>query len=236
MLARAAITRALRLLYPERCIGCGEFGTLLCAACEGKMAPATGVGRCRYCSARFDGTDNCPRCMSLQQLDGIRAAFEMDGITRHVVHALKYRGVRTFAQRMADHVAPLRQTTPFDVAFAVPLHRSRHRSRGFNQSQLILDALAWPTRTGSLRRVRKTDTQVGLREDERRSNVSGAFAFEGPPLTGLTVALVDDVVTTGATVNECAAVLREHGARAVYAFAFARASYNPATPMAEISD
>ncbi|MEO9254509.1 MAG: ComF family protein [Tepidiformaceae bacterium] len=236
MLLRTAATRALGLLYPERCIDCGEFGTLLCVPCERKVEPATGVGRCRHCSARFDGTDNCPRCMSLQQLEGVRAAFEMDGAARHVVHALKYRGVRPFAQRMAEQVEPLRQATPFDVAFAVPLHRSRHRSRGFNQSKLILDALSWPTGQGSLHRMRKTETQVGLRAGERRSNVSGAFSYDGPSLTGLTVAILDDVVTTGATVNECAAVLREHGARAVYAFAYARASYNPATPLAEISD
>jgi ComF family protein len=236
VLIRAAAARVLELLYPERCINCGEFGDLLCEACERHLEPATGVGRCRHCSARFDGTDNCPRCIALQQLEGIRAAFEMDGAARNVVHALKYRGVRPFAQRMADHVTPLRQATPFDIAFAVPLHRSRLRSRGFNQSQLILDALEWPMGAGSLRRVRKTETQVGLREGERRSNVSGAFAYDGPALTGLTVAVLDDVVTTGATVNECAAVLREHGARAVYAFAFARASYNPAMPMAAIPD
>jgi competence protein ComFC len=137
---------------------------------------------------------------------------------------------------MAEFVAPLKDAIPFDVAFAVPLHRSRMRRRGFNQSQLILDELGWATGAGSLQRVRNTETQVGMREGERRSNVSDAFAYKGPALNGLTVALLDDVVTTGATVNECAQVVRSHGARAVYAFAFARASYDPPRPGIGIMD
>lgn len=191
------------------------------------MEPATGAGRCRNCSSRWAGDDNCPRCYHLQHLDGVRAAVEMGGSARRVVHALKYRGVQSLAAFMATHVSPLREHHAIDAAFPVPLHRTRVRSRGFNQSALILSALDWPRHVGELRRVRRTETQVGLHLGERRANVSGAFRYEGPALSGLTVAIIDDVVTTGATANECAAILREHGARYVYAFAFARASYDP---------
>jgi ComF family protein len=148
----------------------------------------------------------------------------MDGPARKVVHGLKYRGIRALAGRMAAAVGPV--APDFDVAMPVPLHGSRQRRRGFNQAELMLNELACPRAEGRLLRIRNTPHQVGLHHGERRSNVAGAFAYRGPSLTGLTVALVDDVVTTGATVNECARVLRDYGARHVIAVAYARASYD----------
>lgn len=163
----------------------------------------------------------------MQSLEGVRVAFEMAGPARELVHELKYRYVRAAAPVMARHMAALREDTPFDLALAVPLHPSRKRHRGFNQAEDLLKALEWPVAIGRLDRIRRTERQVGMDLGERRSNVSGAFAFQGEPLDGLTVAIVDDVVTTGATANACAQVLRDHGARHVYAFAFARKSYDP---------
>ncbi len=219
--------RFLDLLYPERCVNCGRFGATLCKRCEALLEPATGSGRCPNCASRWDQPDNCPRCFGWASLDGVRAAFEMDGAARKIVHALKYRGVRSLAGRMAGAMEPLRESTPFDVALPVPLHRSRERHRGFNQAELILEELGWACAEGRLRRIRNTPHQVGRHQAERRSNVAGAFAYEGPSLAGLTVAVVDDVVTTGATVSECARVLRDHGARRIFAIAYARASFDP---------
>jgi ComF family protein len=145
------------------------------------------------------------------------------------VHALKYQYVRSLAPLMAAHLAPLAADLQVDVAFPVPLHRSRQRERGFNQADLLLRAAGLPFARGTLRRSRPTHRQVGMHLGERRSNVSGAFAYAGPRLDGLAVAIVDDVVTTGATVSECALVLREQGAARVVAVAFARASYRPET-------
>lgn len=133
------------------------------------------------------------------------------------------------AGRMAGEIDSLGVATPFDVALPVPLHRSRERQRGFSQADLILDRLGWPRPDGRLRRVRNTPHQVGKRRAERRSNVAGAFAYDGASLAGLTVLVVDDVVTTGATVNECARVLRDHGARRIFGVAYARASLDPRT-------
>ncbi len=116
-----------------------------------------------------------------------------------------------------------------DRFFAVPLHRSREKERGFNQSSLLLEKAGWSPVGDGLKRARKTDRQVGQHLGERRANVSGAFAYNGARLDGLTVALVDDVVTTGATAMECAAVLKDAGASAVWVLAFARASYRPQT-------
>jgi len=221
------LERALDLLYPPRCVGCGRFGAYLCAVCEATMTPASEGPRCPNCSSRWEHEGNCPRCFHWDALDGGVAAFDMEGSARRAVHALKYRGLRVMAPGMAAYLGVLRERVAFDVAMAVPLHRSRINARGFNQADVLLSQLDWPRAPGRLRRIRKTATQVGLGLGERRSNVAGAFAYDGPSLAGLTIALVDDVITTGATGNECARVLRDHGARRVVIVAFARANYEP---------
>jgi ComF family protein len=215
------------LVFPERCVSCGRFGALLCLACAARMEPATGPGRCPNCSARWTKPLNCHLCAAWDSrlLDGGRAAFEMAGPARHLVHALKYGGVRAAARPMAARMLPLWQPGQFDAAIPVPLHRARRRARGFNQAEVLLRELGWPLAPGRLVRVRKTKTQVGLHARERRANVQGAFTYHGPPLDGLSLALVDDVITTGATANECASLLRDHGARRVVVVAFARATH-----------
>jgi ComF family protein len=188
-----------------------------------------GPGRCGFCSAAWDGDGNCPRCFHLNALEGARAAFEMSGTARRLVHALKYRFYRDTAPAMVSLMQDLPDNLQVDTFFAVPLHRSRQKSRGFNQSELLLARAGWSPTGAGLNRVRRTERQVGSGFRERRVNVGGAFAYSGPRLDGLTVAIVDDVITTGATVAECAAVLKDAGARHVWALAFARASYSFAT-------
>lgn len=231
---RALLQHGIELLYPRRCVGCGRFGVFLCDACEAGISRATGEpGRCPNCSAAWLDELNCGRCAHWDQLERGFAAFEMAGVARHVVHALKYGGVRGIGPLMAGAIAPLAGLATFDAAFAVPLHRSRKRSRGFNQAEVLLQHLQWPNNGGRLQRIRKTRTQVGLHLRERRANVGGAFRYSGPSLEGLSVALVDDVITTGATANECATILRDHGARRVFIFAYARASYDGDQPAAD---
>ena len=224
------------LLYPKRCINCGEFGMLLCGPCRDGMEPASGPGRCPHCRAQWDGSGNCPRCFGLQAIEGVLAAVEMSGAARKLVHALKYQYVRQAAGLMAKPMLSASEGRRFDALFPVPLHRSRLRERGFNQSELLMQAAGWTQPPGSLLRTKKTSRQVGMHEGERRANVSGAFVYRGPSLNGLSVAIVDDVVTTGATVQECAIVLKDAGAREVWAVAFARASYKVGVPSVGILD
>jgi ComF family protein len=165
----------------------------------------------------------------MHELEGVRAPFEMEGVARSLVHALKYRHYRAVAPTIAALMAPAADGLDIDLFLAVPLHRSRLKSRGFNQSELLLKHTKWGPVGAGLARTRRTEQQVGRRLGERRANVAGAFAYRGPRLDGLTVALVDDVVTTGATMVECARVLKDAGAARVWALAFARASYQPAT-------
>lgn len=225
---RRAAAAAADLLYPLRCAGCGSFESVLCQACAGRMRRAAGPGHCPFCAAAWDGEGNCPRCFHMHQLEGVRASFEMAGAARRLIHALKYQHYRSAAPAMAAFMPALAADLAVDRFFAVPLHGSRVKERGFNQSSLLLGHAGWVPAPG-LERVRKTQRQVGQRLGERRANVAGAFEYRGDRLDGLTVALVDDVVTTGATAVECARALKDAGARAVWAIAFARASYHPQT-------
>ncbi len=220
-----ALSVAVNILYPPRCAGCGRLDVILCEPCDAAMAPAMGGGRCPFCSAAWEGDGNCPRCFHMNALEGARAAFEMTGAARHLVHALKYQFYRDVAPVMGARMAGLTDGLQIDRFFPVPLHRSRQKSRGFNQSELLVKAARWAPAGQELRRIRRTERQVGSAFAERRVNVGGAFRYDGPRLDGMTVAMVDDVITTGATVAECAAVLKDAGARHVWALAFARASY-----------
>jgi ComF family protein len=211
------------LVYPPRCVACARFGRgLLCGECIASSPAATGPGRCPNCAAPWDKPDFCTSCLAWTHLDGARAAFEHTGAARRAVHGLKYERVRALAPLMAPHLVPLAAGT--DLAFAVPLHRSRERQRGYNQAQELLRQAGLPRGEGVLTRVRKTKSQVGLALAERRSNVGGAFVYRGPELTGMRVLLIDDVITTGATADECARVLKDFGSREVRVLSFTRAA------------
>ncbi len=227
---RKLAARAIDVLFPERCVGCGAFGTSFCGECEAALKLRPNPARCPNCWAHWPGPDNCPRCFAWDALDGAVGAFDYEGSIRRAVRGLKYRHTKSLADVMARGVAPLLAAHPGATALPIPLHRSRLRSRGFNQAELLLLRAGWLPSEIQLFRDRNTRAQFGLSHGERRSNVRGAFRYEGPGLKGATVLLVDDVVTTGATANECAKVLKDAGAGRVIAVAFARASYAPALP------
>jgi len=124
---------------------------------------------------------------------------------------------------MGADLAPVIAGFGAGAVYPVPLHRSRVRRRGYNQSEQLLVRAGFEPGPGAIERTLKTRSQVGLSLADRRANVSGAFRYRGPELRGLVAVLVDDVITTGSTANECARVLKDHGARAVYVAGFARA-------------
>ncbi len=231
---KRAVLATFDLLYPSRCVGCSRHGPPLCTACIALQVPAHGEGRCGNCSAAWpDPGGYCPLCTNWRHLDGALAAFEHTGAARKAVHGLKYGRQRVLAPSMAEAIRAIVLPGDFDAAVAIPLHPSRRKRRGFNQADLVLRDLGLPPIDGQLQRVRKTRTQVGMNLGQRRRNVGGAFAYTGPELDGLRVALVDDVVTTGATADECAAVLKDYGASSVFAVSFTRMSHRPGTQAIE---
>jgi ComF family protein len=227
-LARAG-RMLLDLVYPPRCVGCGAFGAgFLCGVCFRAAREAAAVLHCANCWAPWEGDSFCPACSHWDALDGGRAACRYGGPAKRAVHALKYGHVRAVAAPMAIEVARAAAEFAADFAMAVPLHPSRRRRRGYNQAEEILRASGLAPGPGVLERILKTRTQVGLGLHERRANVRGAFRYRGPELAGLSFVLIDDVITTGATANECARVLKDFGARRVSIAAFARAEPGPA--------
>lgn len=208
----------------------------VCAACWNRVVPITPPA-CQTCSDplpswRVISTElqQCPRCRRRRTLiSRARSIGAYDGTLRDVVHAFKYEGRRSLAvplaARMRAHGAEVLEGA--DLAVPVPLHRSRLRRRGFNQAADLARHLGLPW-TPALRRTRPTRTQTDLPAARRHANVRGAFAVRRRvPLTGCCVVLVDDVSTTGATLEACAAVLLKAGAREVRALTAARAVSKP---------
>jgi ComF family protein len=158
----------------------------------------------------------------------MRSAFRYGGVARDAVLAIKFQGVSSLAPVMAaEMTAVLRQwSPPVDAVIPVPLHWLRRRNRGYNQSELLASEITRnagiPLATHALRRVRRTAMQAQQPDAaSRRDNIRLAFAPGSRPITG-NVLLVDDVSTTGATLDACARALIAGGATTVYALTFAR--------------
>jgi ComF family protein len=166
----------------------------------------------------------------LRWLAQARAAAAYEGPLEKAIHRFKYEGWRALAPALADLVADrlAAAAPPGPVLVAVPLHRRRQRARGYNQSELLAAALrarlGLPAPAGRLVRLRDTPPQVGLDRLRRQENVADAFAWHGPPPAGRSVVVVDDVATTGATLDACAAALRRAGSGPVHAWTVARVS------------
>jgi len=159
-------------------------------------------------------------------LDRLVAVAEFDGPAREAVHTLKFNGRYAIAGVMARLMAEASKDVDVDVIVPVPLHRIRLRERGYDQSALlarsVARSLSRPSRPKALRRCRPTLQQASLPAHERRSNVAGAFEPRDK-WSGEAILLVDDVTTTGATLDAAAAALRKAGAGQITGLVFALA-------------
>jgi len=172
----------------------------------------------------------CPDCVSWQaDINAIRSPFRFEGTVKQAVYQLKYRNLRAIAPFMAGLMADYLETYPVtgDVLVPVPLHRSRYRARGYNQSFLLAEGLAGrlglPVESRVLVKTRTGTPQAKTTSvHERKVNVAGSFSCIGTGLAGRGVILVDDVATSGATLNACAKALKEAGATTVTGLTFAR--------------
>ncbi|MBM3133402.1 MAG: ComF family protein [Chloroflexi bacterium] len=218
----------LDLLFPRRCAGCGKEGDFLCAACSNTLAKLE-APVCARCGFPMKGRNTCPDCGGLAlAIDGIRSPYLHEGLARDLVHSLKYNNLKALSRPVARLMAKYLESNPLpaDSLMAVPIHSKRMRKRGYNQSELVTGELSrlagLPRVSGALIRLRNTPSQVKLGAHERRANVAGAFVCRDRAVEGKRVLLIDDVCTTGATLNACAAALKEAGAVTVWGLTFSR--------------
>lgn len=226
------LAETLRLVaeavFPARCIGCERRGTPLCNACRRDL-PYLPDGLCHRCGLRRGARGVCRGCRRLSPaLSAVRAAFAYEGAARTAILTLKFRSGRYLAPLMGQLLREALDTHPLqvDLVVPVPLAPRRLRERGFNQSELLAREIAGLVRgtlaADALERQERTPQQT-LTAAERLQNLAGAFGCPRPrTIQGRRVLLVDDVVTTGATVSACADTLADAGARRVSALAFAR--------------
>ncbi len=220
---------ALDLLFPQKCAGCGREGSLICQSCR-RSLPGIVPPLCPRCGRPQPSGVLCPSCVSWQaQIDGIRSPFRFDGAIRQAIHQLKYRNVRALASPLSQLLKEylLANTIPGEVLVPVPLHGKRLRERGYNQAVLLAKALGksigLPVVEGCLVRQRHTPPQARTSTaDERRQNVADAFICRDERLREKQVLLIDDVATSGATLNACAIALKASGARSVWGLVLAR--------------
>lgn len=229
---RGATRRALDLIFPPRCEGCGTLGRdWFCDRCIASMrriAPPF----CARCGEELPGDEaacaSCARHPLPDALAGIRSVARFEGPLRSAIHALKYDGRTVLAEPLGEMLA--REVAalpgPFACIVPVPLHERRERERGYNQSALLAGVVARragiPVDRALLVRARDTRPQVDMQSAQaRRANVAGAFEAVRQ-LHGERIIVVDDVASTGATLADCARALADSGAGQIWGLTLAR--------------
>jgi len=215
--------------FPRRCVGCGKVGDFLCPDCRRNL-PKLLPPYCPKCGRPQASAIVCAGCwQSHTQIDGIRSAFRFDEVMRQAIHQLKYHNLKAISSCLAELLADYLQLSPLpgEAIVPVPLHPRRLRERGYNQSGLLAVELGrltnLPVTEDSLIRVKEGRPQVrAANAKERRRNVANAFICRDEKVSGKQIILVDDVCTSGATLESCASALKSKGAIMVWGLTLAR--------------
>ena len=202
------------------------FYPLRCASCKRDLPYDAPSRICPLCLSSLDELPHDPRPSF------IRSCFPYEGTAKELIHEFKYSGKDYLSEILVPFLLKTWRKYPemasAEAVCSVPAHPARVRERGYNQSEVLAKEFAKTAALpyiSALERVRNTPSQIALKRDERARNVEGAFRARAPALVrGKSVLLVDDVCTTGATLQACAAALREAGSGKVFALTFARQS------------
>lgn len=223
----------LDLIFPKVCQGCFREGTYLCLACQAKIQPCESE-RCVVCSKKSLLGRTHPDCQSRKTaLFALLVATDYEDRTiRNLIWNLKYNAVKEMAEILAlilaDYFVSRELLDYFSGAAVVPvpMHGKRLRERGFNQTELIGEAFARRLGLGYLpilEKIKDTKSQVDLERQERFENIKGMFRVKPTPSSGeKKIILVDDVATTGATLNECAKALKAQQPSEIWGLVVAR--------------
>jgi len=223
----------LDLLYPPHCGGCGLIGSRWCSDCQNRSNIISGP-LCQICGRKMRTAGVCVFCkQSPPPFSALRSWGVFEDPLRNAIHRLKYGKDLAMGEILTRPLIVLLESLAWvvDLITPVPLSKARLSDRGYNQSTFLALPLAYgcskPYSSRALEKTRETRTQVGLSLVERRENVEGAFRAKTELVRDLRVLVVDDVATSGATLEECAAALKEAGAMSVYGMTLARAPGNP---------
>ncbi|KPU44729.1 amidophosphoribosyltransferase [Oxobacter pfennigii] len=224
------INGVLDLVYPKKinCLYCGtplkNFNDHeLCGYCI-SLLPVLGEGVCNTCGRPLEREERavCEDCKDAQ-FDKCLSVFEFSGIAKDMLHRFKYDGEDYMSHPIGLFMAEKLKSKSWDVdiIIPVPLHSDKLKERGYNQSYLLAEVVGREcdidVLNGGLIRNRYTKSQFNLSKTERRNNIKGAFEIgSAKKIKGSNILLIDDIMTTGATLNECSSVLKSFGARKIY--------------------
>lgn len=221
----------LNIFFPVKCVGCGKYGVNVCSDCLNEINGFV-TDTCNLCGKISKYSKYCPSCKVRLKtsLSGILVSAEYDvGPIKEMIHHLKYSGNVELVPYLGE-VIVARIKDKFNstnlIVVPVPMHAKREARRGYNQAELLARYVSKRLDLRgrvALSRIVHTHTQVGLNKKERRENLSGAFrCIDTELISQKDVLLIDDVSTTGATLDECAKVLKEAGAKRVWGVVVAK--------------
>ena len=230
--SKSVVQQFLDVLFPARCAGCQRSGHVLCPACIAKIQPLPSP-ICQHCGTPLSPEGICKNCQYRPlKLSGQRAVALYQEPLRGCIHGLKYNGNTRLAEPLGLLLAQAytHYGMQADVLIPVPLHSERQQQRGYNHAMLLAEVcsayLGIQMNNDILVRHRATVAQVDLHPRERHQNVAGAFACASASarsaLNGRRIVIIDDVSTTGATLEACAVPLFEAGAKEVWGLVLAR--------------
>jgi competence protein ComFC len=227
----------VELFYPSNCVGCGfplSPGEKLCHTCRkglSRIAPPF----CRSCSRPYEGMFSadfqCPSCAGRAMgFECAVAVFRAGGLLRELIHRFKYSGHYHLRALLAELLMEAfdddRLKNPIDLIIPVPLHPTRQRERGYNQSEALAEIVSKKRGIPMIRALKRripTETQTQFDRKQRMQNLRNAFVLrDNSFVNGKSLLLLDDILTTGSTLAECAQVLRYAGASSIRAVTVAR--------------
>ena len=215
--------------FPKRCVGCGKVESFFCSSCKEKL-PRLLPPICPKCGKPEVSGIVCPSCwQGKTEIDGIRSPFLFDNVMRKAIHQLKYHNLKAISSCLAQFLADYLVANPLpgEILVPVPLYPKRLKQRGYNQSSLLAREVSkltnLPVIESCLIRVKEAQPQARTTNvEQRRKNVSDAFICRDETVNGKQIILIDDVCTSGATLESCARTLKNRGAISVWGLTLAR--------------
>ena len=218
----SAIEKVVNLISPYECLICSNEGQVVCQQCWQSNVPLR-TPACFWCNSISKDGRTCPKCKRKTHLDGAVIPYRLNGIVEQCIYELKYYHNKEMAKFLANNIYNYLDNMKFDYISYVPATGKNQRRRGYNQSKLLAKAISELINIplhNSLSRISHTD-QIGLNRLERLASVIDNF-IPNKRYYNKNVMIVDDVLTTGATLNECAKILKQAGAKRVWAVVVAK--------------